>query len=95
MLEPEPEPTSEQESKPETEIDEKLQQRRRSSTTQTMKFNIHLVLNPATAHSSEQECFDYQDAVARKIVAIRHGIYRGADGTIPIVQAVFTGIHVL
>ena len=97
VREPEPEPTSESEpvSEPETEIDEKLLLRRRSSTTHSIKFDIHLVLNPATAHSSEQEFLDYQDAVARNIVDVTHGIYRGADGTIPIVQAVFTGMHVL
>lgn len=86
--EPEPAPAPAPEPEPEEEEDE---EERNSSSQHRMKFDIHEVLDPATAHSEKQEFLDYTAAVARNLIEVKRGIYHSADGPIPIVQAVFTG----
>ena len=93
--EPAPKPEPELEPEPEPEKEEDDEQERNSSSQQRMKFDIHEVLNPATARSEKQEFLDYSTALSRKIIDVDRGIYYSADGAIPIVQAVFTGIALI
>ena len=84
--EPEPEPESEPEQS-EDESDEE----RRSSSSGSVRWEVVSVLDPQSVREGKHEMIDYQDAIARKIIDVKKGIYHGPDGSIPIIQGIFTG----